>query len=108
MSNEFSSIQVDKCIYTKQVYSGCIIISLYVDDRLIFGTSLDLVHLTKQFLAFNFDKNDIGEAKVILGVKIIRNNNEMILSQGHYVEKIFKKFGNYDVTFVKTPYDAYT
>ena len=75
---------------------------------LIFGTSLDLVYVTKQFLASNFDMKDMGEAKVILGVKIITTNNEVILSQEYYIEKLLKRFGNYDVTPVKTPYDVYT
>ena len=29
-----------------------------------------------------------------------------MLSQQHYVEKLLKKFGNFDVTLVNTPYDA--
>ena len=34
------------------------------------------------------------------------NNNEVVLSQEHYVEKLLKKIENYDVTPMKTPYDA--
>ena len=43
-----------------------------------------------------------------MGVKVIRNNNEVILSQKHYIEKLLKRDGNYDVTPVKTPFDANT
>ncbi|KAK6128742.1 hypothetical protein DH2020_037497 [Rehmannia glutinosa] len=39
----------------------------------------------------------MGEAKVILGVKIIRNDDGIMLSQEHYVEKLLKKFGHFDV-----------
>ena len=50
------------------------------DDMLIFGTSLSMVHSTKRFLASQFDMKDIGEAKVILGVKIIRMSDSIMLS----------------------------
>ena len=51
---------------------------------------------------------DMGEAKVILGVKITRIGGSIMLSQEHYVEKILKRFGHFDVKPVSTPYDANT
>ncbi|GMI72562.1 cysteine-rich RLK (RECEPTOR-like protein kinase) 8 [Hibiscus trionum] len=51
---------------------------------------------------------DMGETNVILGVKIIRKDDSIILSQGHYVEKLLKKFGYFDTKPVNTPYDANT
>ena len=48
---------------------------------------------------------DLGEAKVILDVKIIRNDSGIILSQEHYVEKILRKFEHYDVSPYQVPYD---
>ena len=63
---------MDKCIYTKCTRKECVIITLYVDDMLIFGTSLSMVHSTKRFLTLQFDMKDMSEAKVILGVKITR------------------------------------
>nr|KYP47664.1 Retrovirus-related Pol polyprotein from transposon TNT 1-94 [Cajanus cajan] len=84
----------------------CVIICLYVDDMLIFGTCIDIVLRTKSFLASNFDMKDMGEASVILGVKIIRKRDNILLSQEHHVEKILKKFDYYDSKSVSTPYDA--
>ncbi|XP_070026362.1 secreted RxLR effector protein 161-like [Nicotiana sylvestris] len=48
----------------------------------------------------------MGEANVILGMKIIRDDNSLMLTQQHYVERILKKFDNFDVVPVSTPYDA--
>jgi hypothetical protein len=106
ISDGFSSIEVDKCVYTKCVNNECVIISLYVDDMLIFGTCIDIVIRTKSFLASKFDMKDMGEASVILGVKIIRKDDSIILSQEHYVEKLLRKFGHYDSKSVSTPYDS--
>ena len=105
LSGGFSTVEVERCVYTKLMNDNCVIICLYVDDMLIFGTNMDVVLETKSFLASNFDMKDLGEAKVILGVKIIRNDSGIILSQEHYVEKILRKFEQYDVTPVSTPYD---
>ena len=58
---------MDKCVYIKCAGKECVIIALYVDDMLIFGTSLSIVHITKRFLASQFDMKDMGEAKVIFG-----------------------------------------
>ena len=75
---------------------------------LIFGTSLSVVYSTKRFLASYFDMKDMGEAKVILGVKITRMGDSIMLSQEHYVEKIIKRFGHFNAKPMSTPYDANT
>jgi hypothetical protein len=54
---------------------------LYVDDLLIFETSLEVVLDTKRFLSYKFDMKDMGEANVILGIKILRDNDCITLSQ---------------------------
>ena len=51
---------------------------------------------------------DMGEAKVILGVKITRMDDSIKLSQEHYVEKILKRFRHFDAKPMSTPYDANT
>ena len=80
LKNGFLSVKVDKCVYTKCTEKECVIIGLYVDDMLIFGTSLRVVHSTKRFLASQFDMKDMGEAKVILDVKITRMSDSIMLS----------------------------
>nr|GEV91776.1 zinc finger, CCHC-type [Tanacetum cinerariifolium] len=48
-----------------------VIICLYVDDMLIFGTDQVQVDLTKEFLSSRFSMKNIGEADVILGILVI-------------------------------------
>ncbi|RVW74179.1 Retrovirus-related Pol polyprotein from transposon TNT 1-94 [Vitis vinifera] len=81
-----------------------VVIYLYVDDMLIFGTSLEVVCETKKFLGSKFDMKDL-EREVILGIKITRTPNGLKLSQEHYVEKILRKFEHFDCKPVSTPYD---
>jgi hypothetical protein len=51
---------------------------------------------------------DMGEVNVILDIKIIRRDNGIMLTQKHYIEKLFKKFGHFNMILVNTPYDAST
>jgi hypothetical protein len=46
-----------------------------VDDSLIFGTSIDV----KSFLSQNFDMKDLGEADVILNIKMVKGENRIIM-----------------------------
>ncbi|GKC98740.1 retrotransposon protein, putative, ty1-copia subclass [Tanacetum coccineum] len=53
----------------------------------------------------SFDMKDMGEADVILGIRIQKNSNRYILTQSHYIEKTLKKFRHYDDRPVVTPFD---
>ena len=105
VTNGYSINDVDKCIYSKYKDNTCVVICFYVDDMLIFGTSLEVVCETKKFLGSKFDMKDLGEAEVILGIKIIRTPNGLKLSQEHYIEKILRKFEHFDCKPLSTPYD---
>jgi hypothetical protein len=48
---------------------------------------------------------DLGEADVILNIKLIKRENGITLSQSHYVEKILNRFGYKDSKSTPTPYD---
>ncbi|GJS45049.1 zinc finger, CCHC-type containing protein [Tanacetum coccineum] len=89
LSNGFSLNQAEKCVYSKFEASGKgVLICLYVDNMLIFGTDQDQVNKTKEFLSSNFHMKDLGEAEVILGIRIQRGNNGISISQSHYIEKL--------------------
>ncbi|GJS35824.1 zinc finger, CCHC-type containing protein [Tanacetum coccineum] len=48
---------------------------------------------------------DMGEADVILGIKIKRENKGIVITQSHYIEKILRKFNREDCSPVSTPMD---
>lgn len=48
---------------------------------------------------------DLGEASVILGIKITRSKQGISLDQSRYMEKILKKYKYIDYKPVCTPYD---
>ncbi|GJS53398.1 zinc finger, CCHC-type containing protein [Tanacetum coccineum] len=99
--------QADKCIYSKfNKLDKVAIICLYVDDLLIFGTDQVQVDLIKELLSSRFSMKDMGEADVILGIRIKHEINVITISQSHYIEKVLKKFNYFDCTLVSTPMDT--
>nr|GEY88848.1 zinc finger, CCHC-type [Tanacetum cinerariifolium] len=107
LSNGYLLNQADKCMYSKFNASGKgVIICLYVDDMLIFGTDQVQVDLTKEFFSSRLSMKDMEEADVILGIRIKHDSNGIAISQSHYIEKVLKKFNYSDCTPVSTPLDT--
>ena len=90
MSKGFKINESEKCIYYKTEDRLCTIICLYLDDILIFGSNLHVINAEKSMLSANFDMKNLGEANVILHIKITRTENGIFLNQSHYIEKILK------------------
>nr|GEU33517.1 ribonuclease H-like domain-containing protein [Tanacetum cinerariifolium] len=55
------------------------------------------------FVMLGFSMKDMGEANVILGIKIKRENKGIVITQSYYIEKILKKFNREDCCPVSTP-----
>lgn len=106
LSNGFRAHELDKCVYSKFNGNRSVIICLYVDDMLIFGTDHEVIICTKSFLCTCFNMKDMGVVDVILGIRIKRLNDNLIFTQSHYIEKILKIFNHFDCKPVSTPYDS--
>ena len=106
MSNGFRINECDKCVYIKDIANGYVIVCLYVDDMLIICRNNDIIKATKRMLASKFDMKDLDVVDVILGMKISRKFDGLVLSQSHYVKKVLKKFKKYDDSPMRTPVDV--
>jgi hypothetical protein len=102
---DFSVNEADRCVYYHHGGGQGVILCLYVDEILIFGTRLDVINEVKTLLCQCFDMKDLGGANVILNIKIIKGDNEITLTQSHYVEKVLSHFGYKDNKSSPTPYD---
>lgn len=81
--------QADHCCYIKQFDNSYIILLLYVDDMLIAGANIDEINNLKKQMSEDFAMKDLGDAKQILGMRIVRDRVRGTLSR--YVKKICKK-----------------
>lgn len=105
LSSGFKMNHCDKCVYNRFDDSRQgVIICLYVDDMLIFGTNQDLVDQVKEFLSSKFFIKDMGVADVILGIRIKCQVQGIALSQSHYIEKVLKRLNSEYCTSVSIPF----
>jgi hypothetical protein len=100
----FSANEVDRYVYYRHGGGQGVILCLYVDDILIFGTSIDVINEVKAFFYQSFNMKDLGEADIILNIKLIKGENRITLTQSHYVEKVLSRFGYKDSKPSSTPY----
>ena len=105
LSNGFKINECDKCVYVKNTDNGYVILCLYVDDIIIVGSNDRMVRSTKHMLNSRFDMKDMGPVDVVLGIKIKRVPEGLILTQSHYVDKILDKFNKDDSGIARTPID---
>ena len=98
--------ECDKCVYVKDDEHGYVIVCLYVDDMLIVGSDDKMITSTKNMLNSRFDMKDMGLADVIMGIKIKRTSDGLVLSQSHYVDNILGKFDKDKSGIAKTPIDV--
>jgi hypothetical protein len=94
------------CAYYRYGGGEGVMLCLYVDDILIFGTNIDVINGVKSFLSKSFDMEGLGEVDVILNIKLIKADGGITLSQYHYVEKVLKRFGFSDCKPYPIPYDS--
>ena len=106
MSHRFKINECDKCVYVKDVEHGYAIVCLYIDDMLIVGSDDKMITSTKNMLNARFDMKDMGLIDVILGIKIKRTLDGLILSQSYYVDNILGKFDKENSGIGRTPVDA--
>uniref|UniRef100_A0A2N9GVD6 CCHC-type domain-containing protein n=1 Tax=Fagus sylvatica TaxID=28930 RepID=A0A2N9GVD6_FAGSY len=106
LANGFKHNGADKCVYSKFTSEYGVIVCLYVDDMLIFGTNMLGVCETKKYLASVFKMKDLNEADTILGIKVKRHSEGYALCQNHYIEKVLLKYKHLNVKEVNTPFDS--
>ncbi|GKB79927.1 retrotransposon protein, putative, ty1-copia subclass, partial [Tanacetum coccineum] len=95
LNNGFKRSSYDSCVYYMSYAPGeYIYLLLYVDDMLIACKSKAEIGSTKSLLKKEFDIKELGEAKKILGMEIVRDQSRKILrvSQSGYVSKILNNF----------------
>ncbi|GKB78199.1 retrotransposon protein, putative, ty1-copia subclass [Tanacetum coccineum] len=95
ISNGFSRNSYDSCVYFKEFAPGMYIyLLLYVDDMLIACKSKSEIEYTKGLLRKEFDMKELGPARKILGMEIVRDRGSRTLkvSQSGYVQKILNNY----------------
>ncbi|GJW48986.1 zinc finger, CCHC-type containing protein [Tanacetum coccineum] len=89
LSNGYLLNQADKCVYSKFDKSGKgVIICLYVDYMLIFGTNQVQVELTKELLSSRFSMKDMEEDDVILVSTPMNTSEKLMPNNGQTISQL--------------------
>ncbi|CAH9139773.1 unnamed protein product [Cuscuta epithymum] len=104
-SLKFSKSSADHCLYYKNIDSTPIFLLLYVDDMLIVSPCLKSIEHVQKSLCENFDMKDLGDARKILGISIIRDRKKstLVLNQRSYIDKVLSKFSMSGAKSVNVP-----
>src|SRR6267154_6345533 len=97
----------DPCVYIRRLQNGTGIITIWVDDLLLFANNTSLMDQLKTQLKSILDITDLGEPRKIVGIEITRDRaNKMIqISQTKYIESILRKYGLQKSNAVGMPLD---
>ncbi|KAH9743388.1 hypothetical protein KPL70_003281 [Citrus sinensis] len=96
----------DSCVYSGSSSSGgTVYLLLYVNDMLLASKDRSEIKKLKDLLNVKFEMKDLGCAKRILGMDIIRNRTAgtLFVSQERYILKVLDRFDMLDAKSVQTP-----
>lgn len=82
LSLGFVRSKSDHCVYFKFDGDHFLVIALYVDDMLFIGKGKGLIAELKSQLSAKFDMKDLGAARHILGMEIVRDRQNKKLWLG--------------------------
>jgi hypothetical protein len=105
LSHSFKRSDYDSYVYLKTVNGSAIYLLLYVDDMLIAAKDKSEVAKLKAQLSKEFEMKNLGAAKKIFGVEIIRDRKScmLYLSRRAYIEKVLRCFNMHDAKPMSTP-----
>lgn len=79
-------------LYIKHLEKEVIVISLYVDDLLITGSSQELIDQVKEDMKQAFEMTDLGKMHYFLSMEISQSREGIFICQKRYVKEMLKKF----------------
>ncbi|MFX3647991.1 MAG: reverse transcriptase domain-containing protein [Paenibacillus sp.] len=106
----FTQSQEDPGLYLRPD----IILALYMDDMLLFSSSLDSINSVKEALSKEYQMSDLGEARRFLGMDIKRSSQTdstpapISISQERYITDILNRFGLLDCKPMQAPMANHT
>jgi hypothetical protein len=99
LSVGFISSIADPCVFFR--LDKCPVwLFIHVDDIAVFGKDLNVF---KDKIKHKFDMKDLGQANLLLGIKVIHDPLAIMLSQEHYIGSLLDLYGMTNCRSVATP-----
>ncbi|GKC26312.1 integrase [Tanacetum coccineum] len=102
--NGFERSPNEPTLYVKrQGTEGIMLVSLYVDDMIYTGSSLQLISEFKEAMMKKFEMSDLGKLSYFLGLEVQQGADGIFLSQQKYANDILNQFSMVGCKTVGTP-----
>ncbi|XP_060961734.1 uncharacterized mitochondrial protein AtMg00810-like [Cannabis sativa] len=105
LTEGFSQSQADYTLFTKGSHNTFIALLVYVDDIIITGPNINLLHQLQASLHAQFQLKALGPLKYFLGFEIARSPEGVFLSQRKYTLQLLEDTGYTGSKPTKTPMD---
>ena len=87
----YSRLRSDPCVYVWRVDNDFVIITVWVDDLLLFATTLELIDKAKADIRSEWEVTDLGELSKIVRIEITMSPESIAISQHKYIEYVLDK-----------------
>ena len=101
----FTRLTSDPCVYVRRDKEDLEIITVWVDDLMLFATSKELMERIKTDIKSEWEVTDLGEPTKIVGIEITKKEGSITISQERYIEAILERENMTRVNPVATPLD---
>jgi len=104
----FKRLQAEHCLYFYKDLNDICLISLYVDDLIIAGSTTQVTTRIKECLSRRYSMKDLGNIDDILGCKVSVNHLQGTVSihQQKYLTGILSKYLDPHLSWLDTPADS--
>jgi hypothetical protein len=99
----YKPLRSDACAYVRREKSEIAILTIWVDDTLLFASSDIMMDHMKTSLRSKWQVTDLGEPTKIVGIEITVTNDSVKISQRKYIESVLRKEGMLDANAVGMP-----
>jgi hypothetical protein len=86
--HDFNQLRSDPCTYIRHKGDDSEIITIWVDDFLLFATTEDLMRKMKKDIESEWETTDLREPTKIVGIEIMRQGSAIRITQEKYIESI--------------------
>jgi hypothetical protein len=99
----YTRLVSDPCTYIRWDGNEFAIITVWVDDLMLFASSDKMMDHMKDAIKCEWEATDMGQPSKIIGIKIMFTDDTVIISQQRYIENLLKKEGLQDANPIAMP-----
>jgi hypothetical protein len=101
----YKRLRADPCVYTRSDKDKIRIVTVWVDDLLLFANSEDTMKEIKNDIHTEWETTDMGDPTKIVGIEITQSASTISISQKKGIQRILEQQGLDHATSVQMPLD---